>query len=105
MISHNLNARSDELGRFATVSRMPGISIGVGFIPLASLRANLSKNAMPVPTKLVVTAGTNQMEHNATETELSKLVLHMILDFQVSFLSLCSFWQNACHKRKVPQLR
>jgi hypothetical protein len=41
---------------------------GVVCRALISLRENLSKNSAPVPKKIVVPTGTNQVEHDATET-------------------------------------
>src|SRR6266487_226336 len=42
---------------------------------VADVLTNFSEDAPPVPLKLVVLAGAQQAEHDATETEFCKLIL------------------------------
>jgi hypothetical protein len=43
---------------------------------VADILVNFSEDAPPVPLKLVVLAGAQQVEHDATETKFCELILH-----------------------------
>ena len=43
---------------------------------VAVVLTNFSEDAPPVPLKLVVLAGAQQVEHDATETKFCELILH-----------------------------
>ena len=43
---------------------------------VADVLTNFSEDAPPVPLKLVVLAGAQQVEHDATETKFCELILH-----------------------------
>ena|ERR1051325_3132561 len=53
---------------------------------VADVLANFSEDAPPVPLKLVVLAGAQQVEHDATETKFCELILHKA-SFLIQLLS------------------
>ena len=53
---------------------------------VAVVLTNFSEDAPPVPLKLVVLAGAQQVEHDATETKFCELILHKA-SFLIQLLS------------------
>jgi hypothetical protein len=59
---------------------------------VADILVNFSEDAPPVPLKLVVLAGAQQVEHDATKTKFCELILHKgLISISVVFPTLLSF--------------
>ena len=57
-----------------------------------------------MPAELVVPAGADQVQHDATEAKFSKLVLHISLTFITHFVVLTPFGRTRANNRNESQV-